>query len=497
MASSTLQIYIEQSELGQKFLCSPLINQDSWSLLELGFSQEELDLKSRRYLHFENFGLTWLKYLSKLTALQQRNEQFSLSRIEATVSLLNRLDAYIQNKGWSQPKDLSQNLLRDFIAERQALISKQSLQSEQSLLVYALRLWNEEGWLNVNYIPLKSHRVTPKIEAIPEHLLYEFYGNLHCFPSMLERLFRLQLALGWRIGELLQTPRNCLKHEEEHWYIKRWIEKRKIWQFAQIHPVVAEVVRAQQRFLDAVLDKTSNFDFLFCWLSAAPQHVYRGSINTKRLDTEPAYAPKVLPRQTANAWLRSYGEYIGLKDLENNSFRVTSHMLRRTKAMIMAYCETEDEYIAAVLGHSNLEMLPHYREASLKRLERQSEQNFYVDFHGQVTTFKPKRTRYEQLHDRIMVVHTQLGECHQPWMLEGCELQYACLICKYHRVTLRDRPLLEGDLANLKVDLERAKSYNNTRKITEISRLIEVIEVRLEGLERAELLLQEKDDDCR
>ena len=36
----------------------------------------------------------------------------------------------------------------------------------------------------------------------------------------------------------------------------------------------------------------------------------------------------------------------------------------------MAYCEAEDEYIAAVLGHGSLDMLPHYRKRSLERLEK-------------------------------------------------------------------------------------------------------------------------------
>jgi len=38
----------------------------------------------------------------------------------------------------------------------------------------------------------------------------------------------------------------------------------------------------------------------------------------------------------------------------------------------LGYCETEDEYIAAVLGHASLDMLPHYRKRSLEQLERES-----------------------------------------------------------------------------------------------------------------------------
>ena len=90
-------------------------------------------------------------------------------------------------------------------------------------------------------------------------------------------------------------------------------------------------------------------------------------------------------------------------------------MFRRTKANIMAYCEAEDEYIAAVLGHGSLDMLPHYRQRSLERLEKEANARGYVDMYGRVTGFKPKKRRYERLAE-LLKVTTPLGECHRPTM---------------------------------------------------------------------------------
>jgi len=87
----------------------------------------------------------------------------------------------------------------------------------------------------------------------------------------------------------------------------------------------------------------------------------------------------------------------------------------------MAYCEAEDEYIAAVLGHGSLDMLPHYRKRSLERLEKEANAKNYVDMYGRVTSFKPRKQRYEQLAQIMDIkVSTSLGECHRPTMLGDC-----------------------------------------------------------------------------
>lgn len=484
-----LQEKIEHSELGQALLQHPLMKEDIWSLRALEFPAHELDRSARRNLYFDAFGLSWLKHLAKLTVLQRRNERHGVSVIASSTRTLRQLDEYLRQQGWSLPEDLCDSLLKQFIVQYKLSCQKIA----QASLMYATRLWNEEGWLTVNYVPLKYQQPTPKVEALPEQVLHQFYENLYRFPSMLERLFRLQLALGWRIGALLQTPRHCLKQEGETWYLKRWIEKRKKWQFVQIHPTVAEVVQAQQRFLDRQFGRGSNFNYLFCWLSVAAWSTHVAYSKATRFEIEPVYEPKNLGINRIVDWLGFFAEEVGLQDLEGKPFHVTSHMLRRTKASIMAYCETEDEYIAAVLGHANLNMLPHYRQASLDRLEREAKQTAYVDMHGQVTVYKPKRTRYEHLYDRMMV-HTQLGECHRPSMLGDCELRYACLNCQYHRVTVKDLPLLKQDQTNLLNDLDKAKSQGNTRKLTEISMLIQVINTRLKGLEEVGATMNEASD---
>nr|WP_317110685.1 tyrosine-type recombinase/integrase [Chroococcidiopsis sp. SAG 2025] len=235
---------------------------------------------------------------------------------------------------------------------------------------------------------------------MPEEVLAQVYENFGLFPPPLERLFRLQFVLGCRIGELQIMPRQCLKQEGNQWFILRWIEKRKHWRFYQIHPLVAELVREQQKFLDSQFGCDSDFDKLFCKTSTANKD---GARQGKRFEIDPIYLPELLASTIINPWLKNFSEKADLKDKYGNRFYLKSHQFRRTKASIMADCETEDEYIAAVLGHGSLDMLPHYRKRSLEKLEKDASAKGYVDMYGRVTSFKPRKLRYEKLAELLKV----------------------------------------------------------------------------------------------
>jgi integrase len=221
------------------------------------------------------------------------------------------------------------------------------------------------------------------VETIPEEVLHQIYEQLDLFPPPLEHLFRLQLALGCRINEMLLMPRYCLKQEGERWFLLRWVAKRKRWEYRQVHPLVAELVQEQQRFLDEQFGKDPEFNRLFCKVSAAPQDGARAG---GRFRAKPVYKPSPLTADAVKSWLTAFRKVANLRDKHGKPFPLTSHMFRRTKASVMAYCEVEDEYIAAVLGHGSLDMLPHYRKRSLERLEKQTAVKGYVDMYGRVTT---------------------------------------------------------------------------------------------------------------
>ncbi|MDJ0718472.1 MAG: site-specific integrase [Prochloraceae cyanobacterium] len=449
------------------------MNQDVWALTDLGYTEEELKISGIRNLYFTNFSLPWLKLLAKLTAKAIARNKHSVDIIRSRNSQLKQLDEFLISTGYTQPQLLENTLLQEFIAKNR---------QRQSTINYITKLWAEEQWLKLDYISIKLPIKRPKIETIPEEVLHQVYENFDLFPAPLERFFRLQIILGCRLGELLKIPRQCLKQEGEKWFLLRWIEKQKNWKFYQIHPLVAELILEQQKFLDTKLGSNSDFDKLFCKISTYSKNTgSRGN----RFKVEPVYLSEVLNRKTIYAWLKDFSEKAHLKDKHGNKFNLTSHMFRRTKASIMAYCEAEDEYIAAVLGHSSLDMLPHYRKRSLERLEKEANAKNYVDMYGRVTSFKPRKRRYEQLADIMEIkVSTSLGECHRPTMLGDCQYRYACLGCGYHRVTEEDKPKIEIDIKNLETDLKQANTAGKKRTSTEINRLLELLKTRLQGLNK-------------
>lgn len=472
-----LQERVVASELGRESMNDPLMSQDIWLLTALGYSEEECRISGKRYLYFDDFSLPWLKLLAKLTTKAGVRERHSLSRVTTRLICLKHLDKFLISRGHTQPQTLTDPLLQQFIAQSNS-------KHRQSTLAYATKLWVEEQWLKLPYIHRKYKRPVPKIETIPEEVLYQVYEKFDLFPPPLERLFRLQLVLGCRIGEMLTMPRQCLKQEGNQWFLLRWIEKRKRWRFYRIHPLVAELVQEQQSFLDAQLGSNSAFDKLFCKASTA---IKDGAVVGGRFEKEPLYMPDLLTNPVISLWLRGFSETADLRDKHNNRFYLTSHMFRRTKASVMAHCEAEDEYIAAVLGHGSLDMLPHYRQRSLERLEREATTKGYVDMYGRVTAFKPKKRRYEKLVD-LLKVTTPLGECHRPVMLGDCQYRYACLNCDHHRVTIEDKPKLEADQQHLQQDLEQAQIAGQERRVTEIHRLLELVSNRLRGLDKLQNL---------
>ncbi len=487
LSYETLQKQIAESELGREWVQDALMRQDIWLLTDLGYSQSECEIRRLNKLYFQDFSLPWLKLLAKLTARARARERHSLDWVHRQVRSLYQLECFMTSQGYFQPEDLSNELLQQFIVGPNGLNHRYSV-------AYAIQLWKEEGWLNLQFIPPKRNRKTPEIKSIPEEVLHQIYDSFDSLPPMLERMFRLQLTLGCRITEVLTLPRNCLKREQERWFLLRWVQKRKQWQFQGVHPLVAELVQEQQKFITAQFGVNTDFNYLFCHLLAGRQNGAKGQkkgLGMTRCNIEEyVYRPAVFPKNQVNRWLRSFSEEVELKDKHGNRFYLSSHMFRRTKASIMAYCEIEDEYIAAVLGHTSLDMLPHYRKRSLERLEKDAQTKGYVDMYGRITTFKPRKRRYEEL-KQLLKVSTPLGECHRPTMLGDCQYRYSCLNCSHHRVTPEDLPKLEDDFNRLSQDLLLAEEAGKQRRITEIKRLLKLINDRLQGLNELQKLPEE------
>jgi integrase len=481
LAVEALQERVANSELGREWINDPLMNRDIWSLTELGYSEEECRINGRYNLHLNDFFLSWLQFLSKLTIRATARQRFSMGRITHRVCDLKLLDKFLFAQGCFDPKLITESLLNQFIAQSSSV-------SRKNTITYAINLWREEQWLDISFTPKRNKTSTPKIEVIPEEVLSQIYEKFDLLPAPLERLFRLQLVLGCRIGEIIKMPRQCLKKEGEHWFLLRWIEKRKHWRYYQIHSLVADLVREQQRFLSTTFGDNSNFDKLFCTTYLSNKN---GASLVEKFQATPKYQAKTIIRQRINSWLINFGEVADLKDKYGNKFKLTSHMFRRTKASIMAYCEAEDEYIAAVLGHGSLDMLPHYRKRSLDRLEKEANSKGYVDMYGRVTTFKPRKRRYEKLAE-LLKVSTSLGECHRPTMLGDCQYRYACLSCDHHRVTEEDRPKLEADCQHLQEDLQQAQAQGQERRVTEIKRILKLLQNRLQGLAQLQNIKEKK-----
>jgi len=76
-------------------------------------------------------------------------------------------------------------------------------------------------------------------------------------------------------------------------------------------------------------------------------------------------------------------------------------------------------------------------------------------------------------------------------MLDDCQYRHACLSCIHHRVTEADIPQLQADRQRLELNLERAKAASQERRVTEIQRLLELVDNRLRGLAELQKMREE------
>jgi len=200
----------------------------------LGFNAEQCRVHGKKNVYFTHITLPWLKYLAKLTVKTRVREKCSASRILTDTLCLTHLNEFLLAHGYNQPVGITDSLPKAFI-----LAGNKGHQ--HTTLLYATRLWAEEGGLTLPLTPMRMRKPTPKVETIPEEVLHQIYEQLDLFPPPLERLFRLQIALGCRINEMLLMPRYCLKREGEHCFLLRWVAKRKQWRYFQVHHLVAEL----------------------------------------------------------------------------------------------------------------------------------------------------------------------------------------------------------------------------------------------------------------
>ena len=148
-----LQKKIANSELGQEWADNPLISQNIWALIDLGYTEEECKIRGIKNISFEKFNLPWLKLLSKLTALATAREKHNLTGLTNRIYFLRKLDTFLIANSYTQPELITDLLLKEFI------YSGKSVEVKQSTISYVVNLWAEEGWLKLTYTNRTSGRI--------------------------------------------------------------------------------------------------------------------------------------------------------------------------------------------------------------------------------------------------------------------------------------------------------------------------------------------------
>ena len=133
---------LAESELGEEFLQNPLMDEDVWSVTELGYSEEKAKIQGTRNFYFQDFSLPWLKLLAKLTALASAREKSSLTVTRKRVDYLKQFDVFFESKGYRKPDLVTNNLLQEFVAQGNQV-------HRNTTIAYAVKLGREENWIEL------------------------------------------------------------------------------------------------------------------------------------------------------------------------------------------------------------------------------------------------------------------------------------------------------------------------------------------------------------
>ena len=151
LAFEALQERVANFELGREWIDDPLMNKNIWSLTELGYNEEECKISGNQNIYFDAFSLLWLKLLAKLTVKASVRKKYSLTSLLAYSRILRQLDEFLIEQGLTQPQNLTNTILQKFISEGDR-------QNKRSVIAYVAKLWAEEEWLKVQFVP-------PRIES--------------------------------------------------------------------------------------------------------------------------------------------------------------------------------------------------------------------------------------------------------------------------------------------------------------------------------------------
>jgi integrase len=428
-----------------------------WDLEALGFER----LTQGTKLNFMRISQQWLrqaaqKYMRHFLATNEISSCLSL------LTTINHFSSFLEDRHPTlHPSFLTREIIEEFMAYLQKLIIGDTSRSRH---LYNLRQFLEScvrwGWAPLpertliyrEDIPAPSK---PAPRYLPEEIVDRLLTSLSDpeVPREYERMVRIALHTGMRVGDLLALKKDCLLQDSEgDYWITFYIHKMKKDHSLPIDRDMAKMIREQQEDVTRLFgDKVS---ILF------PNS--RGQ--SRRLHGLSKAINKIVVEHK-------------IRRLDGSPYRFEFHPLRHTCGTRMINSGYAHKVVQDWLGHESPVMTDRYAKL-FDKTKKEAFQKYQlsrgplINIKGKVVSLDSPvdgvehQVLKDQIKDRRLSLHN--GHCTFPIPLGICPKFNACYQCAHFVTEKKFLHIHKNDLREVKLSLAKARENGWQRRVEKL-----------------------------
>lgn len=317
-----------------------------------------------------------------------------------------------------------------------------------------LEICRVESWLPISQpniifdddIP-KPNPCSPRF--IHDNVLRQLINSLHTIPEHTQRLIRVLIETGRRIGEVCTLPYDCLYQDESNDYYLNVNDKKTHKKY--LIPLSSEcmlIIRKQQAYIEEIGERHKGYLFL-------------GSKNCKVAHAK---------ARTINMVLHNLAADNNIVNDNGELWRFSSHQFRHTAGTRMINAGVPQHIVQRYLGHESPEMTSRYayiHDQTLKN-EFKKLQGKLVDIQGKsITLDQIVKEDAKWLKHNISSQALPNGVCTLPCAQKRCPHANACLTCSNFKTS-------KEHLSSHKKQLKQTEKIIHTAKANGWQRQVEM-----------------------
>ena len=440
--------YINKSS---KYSSELPLGDDVWHAEELGLRID--NYRNQYKLVFLHVQQDWLKEVTKKYVKYSATTK-KFRTLKGFISCINYFSEFIAKKHpYLTWETLDRNIIIDYLAYLNSEgLNWQTKLNKISALKQLLEIGKINSWLNISSYLIRPEDY-PRHEKylpryIPEEVMAQLNQNLELLPTPVMRMVLVIQETGFRIGELLQLPINCLKQDTKgDWLIQYMNWKMTKEDRKPISLELAKIIQEQQQYIKTHLGK--EFEYLFCGR-----------------EPKKGFHPKSSIMSSASFinFLKRLAKENNICDSSGQIWNFQTHQFRHTVGTRMINNGVPQHIIQRYLGHESPTMTSvyaHIHDQTLKEEIAKYHDSRVVNIAGEVVESKSPDLDYDlDLHvlkKKVLAQSLPNGSCARPLVLGDCPHANACLTCGDFRTTMEFLEQHKTQLEETKKIVKNAK----------------------------------------